>query len=1046
MPNRNVVSLLLRHRFIVMCVAVLLCGIGWWSMLHIARDSFPDITPIRVEVDTEVDGMAAEEIEKLITYPIEQALRGIPNAAQVRSKSKFSLSVVEVLFEPDTDLYWARSQVFQNLGNATLPSGVTPQMAPMDEGSGQIFIYTLTSKKLDNMQLRTLQDYDLKPALRAVPGVADVPMFGGYVKQYQVVLDPARLTNLGLGVTDVISAINANNVSQGGNYLRRGSTQYVIRGIGFVRTLDDIGNITVSNQNGVPIRVRDLATVRLGPEDRQGAVSVNGQGEAVAGIVIKRLGENTAEVIERVKKRLGELQKSLQAGSTLGMDTSDVNVVTIYDQSYLIDQSTHTVIRSLLEGAVLIILLMAVFTSDVRVTLIPICANVFCIVVAFALMKKYNVSANLLSLGGIALSLGMMVDASIMILENCFRHIREEFHPGWTRLEIITEATDEILRPTVLAVLVIICVFVPVLSLKGIEGDLFIPLALAVVYSMFGSLLMAIAVAPCLCYYLLPPQRTDEAGPGKQNAVMRFLQGLYAPPLEWSVRHPFLVMAVATVVLGLSILTFWFTGSEFLPPLEEGNMRLRFTYPPSMSLPYAMDITNRIEKKILATLPEAELVVSYVGRPELGGDPESISNDEVYIRLKPPSEWRAGVTKEQMQDQLRSIFSAMPGTTVQFSQELEMRTDEMISGFNTPITIYVLGEDPEQLESLAQQIKKIASEVPGTADVGIEHLSGVDNLDITPNRATMSRYGASVQNVMDVVNAAVGGGTAGQVYLQNQRFDINVRMRSDVRNAVDPIKRLLVATSGGAKVPLEDVADIHYGLGFDHVDRYNGKRRLVVMADVKGRSVGSVVADIRERINADLKLPGGYSVFYGGQAEEATHAFEALSLAVPAALLVVFLLIYLNFDDLIDTLIVLSTIPLGIAGGTFLLMIMHLHLNVPAYIGFIAKFGIAVQNGMIMVTYMNRLRGEGLTARAAAVKASLVRLRPELLSALIGSIGLVPFLLASGTGATVERPLAAVVIGGVAVSRPIAWFMIPALYAWWKKDPPGATDDGLTEA
>ncbi len=1039
------VELLIRHRLISLSIAVLICAAGFYSLMHIPRDSFPDITPIRVEVDTQVNGLAAEEIEKLVSYPIEQALGGIPHCEQVRSTSKFSLSVVEVRFDPGTNLYWARDQVFQQLGNATLPPGVTPQMAPMDEGTGQVYIYTLTSKKLNNEQLRTLQDFVVKPQLRVVRGVADVPIFGGYVRQYEIVLDPRKLTALGLGIADVNAALQANNQSNGGNYLPHGSMQYVIRGLGLIRTLKDIANIVIANPNGVPIRIKDVGTVRFGREDRQGAVSANGQGEVVAGIVIKRLGENTAAVIRRVKARLAQIQEGFSHGETAGMDTRDVKVVTLYDQSYLIDSSTDTVTKSLILGAIIIIVVQALFLGSLRECVLPILATLFCSLLAIALMRQSGISANLLSLGGIALSLGMMVDATVMIMENVHRHVTEESHPGWSHQVKVAEGTAEVLRPTVLAVLVIIAVFLPVLSLEGIEGQLFIPLALTVVFAMIGSLLMAIAIAPSLCYYFIPENKSGKHG--QPSLAMRAVRGAYEKPLRFAVDNPWIVILGCLAVLALSAWTFRYTGTEFLPPLEENNIRIRMTSPPSISLKYAMKMAQRIQKQIIKEVPVATRVVSYVGRPELGGDPESISNDEIAISLKPPDQWPTGLTKAKILKTLRKMLGHIPGTTVQFSQELEMRTDEMISGFNTPITVYVLGHNPHKLLDTAQKLRDIIATVPGTADVSVEHVTGIDNLDVIPNRKKMALDGVSINNILDVVSGSVGGAIDGQVFIRDEQFNILARVRTDFRNNAKEISRLLVASSTGARVPLSQVAQVKYDVGFDHIDRYNGQRRIVVMSDIKGsRSVGTIVSNIRAKVKQELKLPGGISLHYGGQAEEAKHAFSSMAFAAPAALLIVFLLIYVCFDNVIDTLIVLSSIPLGIAGGTFLLMFLHLHLNVPALIGFIAKFGIAVQNGMIMVTYMNKLvHDEGLSSKDAAIRASMVRLRPELLSALIGSLGLLPFLLASGTGATVEAPLAAVVIGGVAVSRPMAWFLIPSLYGWLKKTPAPAPDASSEE-
>ncbi|MCL5773556.1 MAG: CusA/CzcA family heavy metal efflux RND transporter [Firmicutes bacterium] len=1032
---KKLITIIIRHRVICICIAILILGAGYWASRNIPLDSFPDVTPVRVEVDTEVDGMASQEVEKLITYPIEQALQGIPKVETIRSTSKFSLSVVEVVFKSGADLYWARDQVFQSLGNADLPPNVTPSIAPMAEGTGQVFIYALASKSLNNLQLRTLQDFLVKPQLRVLPGVANVPMFGGFVRQYQVNLNPAKLTSLGLGIDDVINAIKQNNQNVGGNFLARGDTQYIIRGIGFTRNLDDIGNIVISAPKGIPIRVSDVGELKIGPEVRQGAVSMNGGGETVAGIIIKRLGENTAEVIQKVKNRLDEIQNTFSAKGAkfFGIPTSDVRIITLYDQSYLIKQSVQTVTSSLTAGAILVALILLLLVGSFTASFIPIFAMIFCIMTALFFMKVNGISANLLSLGGIALSIGMMVDATVMITENVYRHMLEEEHKNLSHAEIIAIGASEILRPTFFAILVIIAVFLPVLALKGIEGQLFIPLALSVVFSMFGSLLMAVALAPSLCYWLIKSKKKEH---GEPNIIIKILKKLYKSPLEISLKNPWIIAILSFLILAGSIVTLKYTGFEFLPQLEEGNFRLRFAFPPSISLPYAMEVTKRIENKVLHILPEATKVISYVGRPELGGDPESVSNDEVYIQLKPVSQWSPGITKEQMEDKLRKELQGIPGTTVQFSQELEMRTDEMISGFNTPISVYMLGDDPKTLLTFAGKIKDTLHAAGGAVDIEIEHLTGLDNLNIVPYRVKMQRYGINIGNLMDVVQGAVGGTSAGQVFLQNQRSAIQVRVQPEFRTNVDAIGRLLVTSASGISIPLHDIAKISYQTGFDHIDRWNGNRRLVITADVKDRSVLDVVNDAKNKFEKSVKLPPGYSVYWAGEAGEAESAFKNLTAAILAVMLIVFTLVYFCFDNIIDTVIVFFCIPLGIAGGTFLLWLLHLHFNVPAYIGFIANFGIAVQNGMIMVAYMNILRRQGLSAADAAMKGALVRLRPELLSALIGSIGLLPFLVASGTGATVEQPLAAVVIGGVIVSRPMAWFLIPTLYAWLKKDKP----------
>ncbi|MCA1597101.1 MAG: efflux RND transporter permease subunit [Chloroflexi bacterium] len=900
----------LRYRWLTIWVGMLLVGGGILALRSINVDAFPDITPVRVEIDTDAPGLASEEVEKLVTHPLEVAMQGIPRATKITSKSKFAISVVTVYFEDNVDVYWARDQVFQQLSGIPMPPGITPTLGANDTGTGQIFIYALKSDRRSNMELRTLQDWVVTPALKAVPGVADNLSFGGEVKQYQVLIDPDKLRSYGIALDDVTAAIGKNNTNTGGNYLQHGGLQYIVRGIGLVQSIEDIRNIVVTARNGIPIYVGNVATVQLGPEVRQGSVTEDGQGEVVAGITILRLGSNTSDVIQRVKERLKTLAKDLPP---------DVRVETLYDQSVLIKHSITTVRDALIAGEILVVIILFVLLSNFRAAIVA---------------------------------------------------------------------------------------------------------GLAVPLCMLAAVVMAFAIAPALCALLFA------SGHGERpNKLVQWLRGRYEKSLERSVQHPLWIGAIWLIVTVMSLWLFTLTGSEFLPSLDENNVRIRATLPASISLPEATRIALQLER-ILTKNPNVVHAISYVGRATLGGDPESVSNCEISLPLKPPSEWVGAHSKAQLEDQLRQAVSQVPGVEFEFSQELEMRNDELISGFNTPITVFVQGDDIDVMVRKANQIAGILRGVRGATDVAVEQVSGVDDLDIVPDRAAIARYGINVSDVMDVVQSAVGGTAASTFYEGEKQFAIQVRLQPQYRNNAEAIRNLLVTSSSGQKIPLSELAtvDVHQGLG--EIGRLNARRQVAVLADVSGRSVGSIVNEARQKVDAQVHLGQGYSIEWAGMTEELNHAISTLEWAIPASLVLIFILIYACFDSLRDSLVVMTTIPLAIVGGTILLILLGLPLSVPAIIGYIANFGTEVQNGTIMVSFINRWRSHGLTAHDAAVRGATERLRAEILSALIGVLALIPFLVASGVGATVERPLAAVVIGGIALSRPLAWFLLPTLYVW----------------
>jgi len=1017
MINRFLAGVL-RQRLVSLAVGILVIAGGIMAVRSLNIDAFPDITPARVEVDTSATGLASEEVEKLVTHPLEVALQGIPKATKILSTSKFGISVVTVYFEDGTDVYWARDQVFQQLSGVTMPPGVTPSMGPNDTGTGQIFIYAVKSPNRSNMELRTLQDWVITPAMKTVPGVADNLSFGGEVKQYQVLIDPDRLRAYGLGIDDVSTAIGKNNQNSGGNFVQHGGLQYIVRGIGLIQTAEDIGNIVITAKRGVPIYVKNIATVQIGPEVRQGAVTEDGKGEVVAGITILRLGSNTADVITWVKQKLADLKKDLP---------SDVSIVPLYDQSILIVHSVTTVRDALIAGEILVIFILFLLLSNFRAATVSALAVPGCMLVAFMLMWRAGISANLLSLGGLAISIGMMIDASIVITENIYRNVTEDLHTHESFDQAVLRGAQQIGRPVFFAILIVIAAFIPLLALQGIEGRLFVPLALTIIFSMVGSVLMAFVIAPALCAVLL---RSDHPAPA--NRLVRWMRRTYEQNLNRSVQRPWYITVIWLGVTATSLWLFSQTGSEFLPSLDENNFRIRATLPTSISLEAATNISLEMERIILNN-PNVEHAIAYTGRATLGGDPESVSNCEISVPLKPPSQWVGAHSKAELETQLRDSLSKLPGVEFEFSQELEMRNDELISGYNTPITIYVRGDDTRVLLATANQIAATMKGIPGAADVAVPPVAGIDDLDIIPDREAIARYGINVSDVMDVVQSAIGGSQASTLYQGERQFAIQVRLQPQYRNNIETIRNLLVTSSSGQKIPLSSLATVEVRQGLAEIGREDAKRQVAVVADVQGRSVGSIVEDGKRAIAQRVILPTGYTITWGGAVEELQHALNTLFWAVPISLLLIFILVYACFNSMRDSLVVLTTIPLAIIGGTVLLLWLGLPISVPAIIGYIANFGTEVQNGTIMVSFIDRWRKHGLSAREAAVRGATERLRPEILSALIGVIALIPFLMSSGIGATVERPLAAVVIGGIALSRPLAWFLLPTLYVWFDR-------------
>ena len=1011
----NLIAFFYRERLLVAVVSMLIVGGGILALSRMNVDAFPDVTPVQVEIDTEAPGLAPQEVEQLITFPVENVMNGISGVVRVQSISKFGLSVVTVYFSDDIDIYFARQQVFERLSLAKdrIPAGFEPEMGPITTGTGQIYLYEIVGKGKTTQELRTIQDWIVKLQLRTVPGVADVLSFGGEVKQYHVIVNQQALVNYSIPLKSVFEAVQSNNQNTGANFIEHGDDQYIVRGLGLVKNVEDIKNIVLDSRNGTPIRVGDVARVEIGNEIRQGAVTKDGQGEVVTGIVLKRINENTKQVISRIKEKVAEINKALPEG---------VSVVDYYDQSELVDNSIHTVVESLIEGEILVLLILVLLLGAFRSSLITAAAIPFCMLVAFILMWYSGLSANLTSLGGLAISIGMMVDATVVMVENIYRHLEE--HRERSTREAILVAAQEIGRPMFFAILVIIAVFLPVFTLQGIEGKLFKPLAYAVIFSMIGSMLMALCIAPMLCALWLRLKK----GEVRTNPIIRLMKAIYVPVLEWAIAHRFIALAIATGLIVWSVADVFILGSEFLPTIDEGNILVRATMPASISLSRAIEVSSQIEKSF-REFPEVETVVAKIGRAELGGDPESVSNDELYIRLKPKEQWTTAQTKDELVDVMRHRVEGFPGVRFNFSQVIQTRNDELISGINAQIAVKIFGEDQETLRRLADGIRDAISRVRGVEDLAVEQVAGEEHLEIDLDRDKIARYGLNITDVLEVAKIAIGGDEATDVLEGQRRFAIFVRLDESYRNQVEKLNDILIAAPVGGRVPLGQMATFRLSSGESVVSRENSLRRVVVMCNVKGRDIGGFVHDAQALVANEVRTPPGYFITWGGQFENEQQAVRRLLIAIPISLLLVFVLIYSCFNSLRNTLTIIVNIPIALVGSTTFLLISGFPLSVPAIVGFIAVFGVAVQNGMVMVSYINKLRDGGMDLYNAVINGASVRLRAELLSALIGSISLIPFIISSGTGAEIEKPLAIVVVGGL-VTRPIKIVILPMVYEW----------------
>lgn len=1019
----GLVEFALRQRFMILIFSAAILVYGGYSLTRLKLDAFPDVTNIQVQINTEARGLAAEEVEKLITFPIESVMSGLPDVQEVRSISKTGLSVVTVVFDDDVDIYFARQLVLERLQIARerIPDGVgDPEMGPITTGLGQIFRYVLVGKGKSLTELRSINDWIVKFQLRTVPGVTDVLSFGGFTKQYHVLLDPRRLIKFKTSIAEVEEALVANNRNAGGWFIQRGPEQIVVRGVGLVRPneagLSDIGSIVLKAVDGTPVYLRDVASVKLGEEIRQGAVTMNGKGEIVMGVVLQLKGANSNEVISRVHEKMQAIQGSLPPG---------VEIKTIYDQSDLVGKAVETVSDALLEAAILIVIVLFLFLWNVRSALVVLASIPLSLMIAFIMMGWADLSANLQSLAGLAIGIGMMVDGSLVMTENIIRHLAEHKGESHSRLRIVLEAAKEVARPVFFAVLIIIVVFLPLFTLEGVEGKMFSPMALTIAFAMMGSLIVALCIIPALAFMGLGKNVTE-----KDSFLMKHLRRFYRPILGWAVGNRRMVVGISMLSLLVSLATVPFLGTEFVPELNEGSLAIRVTMNPSISIAESKSISGKLERKLLK-YPEVTYAISQIGRPELGGDPEPISNNEIVVGLKPRSEWRSFDSRDDMINKLRTDMLEVPGIKLNFSQPIATRVDELLSGVRAQIAIKLFGDDLGVLQTRAADIEAAIRTIPGATDVQTEQISGEAQLVLTADREKLARYGLNVDQVMTVVRVAIGGEAVGEVIEGQRRFALYLRMAKEFRNDIDSIGRLWVRAPSGAVVPISEVAEIKVIEGPPTISREDALRRIVVQLNVRGRDMGGFVEEAREKIAQSVKLPPGYFIVWGGQFENQQRAQRTLLIVVPIALALIYLLLYLSFNSARNAFLIILNVPFAMIGGIISLAVTGQFLSVPSAVGFIALFGVAVLNGVVMVSYFNQLVRRGVPVDQAVVDGAMLRLRPVLMTATVASLGLIPLLLSSGIGSEVQRPLATVVVGGLISSTALTLLVLPAIYRWF---------------
>jgi len=1034
----------LKNRVIILVLSALVIVWGVFTVRDTPIDAFPDLSENQVLVSADWMGRGPQEIQDQVTYPLETALRGLPKVKEVRSASSFGMSLITVIFEDGVDPYFARQVVNEKVQQAIpqLPRGVQPALGPVSTPMGQVFMYTVESDRHNLAELRTVEDFTIKQQLSAVPGVAEVASIGGYVMQYQVNLDPSLLQSYRITFNQVFGALGANNANIGAKVVEQNGQEFIIRGLGLIQSPDDIKNIVITQNNNVPIYIKDVAAVTAGPDFRRGVLTKSGY-EAAGGIVIQRMGENTLNVIDQVKAKIDEIQPSLPEG---------MRIVPFYDQTDLVKKAVNTLTRALLEEFILVSIIVVAFLGNIRSSLIVTSAIPIGILIALIAMKQIHLSANLMSLGGIAIGIGVMTDAAIVMVENIFRHLAED-RGRRSIIDVTLEAAKEVAAPIFFSITIIIVTFLPVFTMTGTEGKMYTPMAWAKSFAMSGSLLLAFTLVPVLCTFLLRGKIEE-----KDTWIVAKLHQWYVPALKSVLKHSKATIVIAVIIMigGFSLLPL--IGTTFMPALDEGTFLVMPTMLPSVSLTEALEAAKTMDRVIME-IPEIDMSVGKVGRAESAMDPAPISMIETIVTLKPKEQWRPGMTKEAIEQEMMVKLANLPGLNLAFTQPIAGRLSMLTTGVRTELGIKLYGEDLKVLQQKAFDIEKALATVPGVSDLLAERVFGASYLEIQVNREKAARYGLNIADVEDVVELAVGGKTATTTIEGRKRFNVLVRYNRENRETIDAMQNILIPVTGGAAaaksssgmggmgsgtttaaagpatgayVQLGEVAQFQVVDGPSMISSENGVYRMIVQMNTRGRDVVSFVNEANQVIKEKVDLPAGYSIKWTGQYENQQRAKDRLSLVVPAVIVLTFFLLYMTFNSASDAFLILMNIPFSLVGGIVAMYLTGTYMTVAAAVGFIALFGIAVQNGVIMVTYIKHLL-DHRTLEEAIVEGAFTRLRPVMITALVASLGLFPLIFATGTGAEVQRPMATVVVGGLVTSTVLTLIVLPCIYLVWNK-------------
>jgi len=1031
MINRIVVFALM-NRVLVLVLAVVLLGWGAYSFTQLPVEAYPDVMNTQVQVITQWPGHAAEEVEQQITVPLETHLNSVPKVESLRSRSLFGLSVVYLNFDDGVDDYWAREQVLAELQNATLPTGVQPSLSPLASATGEVYRYTLTGAALT--QLKTIEDWTLEREFKSCPGVADVNSFGGTIKQYQVNIDPSKLKAFDVTLKNVTDALAAANANAGGQYLELGSEEYVVRGQGLFQGTDDIGRVAVAVHGGTPVKLSDVAEVIIGYQPRLGKVgwvdgqSTNDHDDAVEGIVLQRRGENPDEVLDQIHKKVDQLNN--------GGLPPGVKIHTFIDRTSLVHTTTHTVEHNLIEGVLLVVAILFLFLGNVRASLIVALTIPFGLFFAFSCMGILHVPANLLSLG--AIDFGVIVNGAVILVENVYRTLaKRPPGPGVTRA--ILSAAAEVQSEIFFTTIIIILAYLPLFTMQSVEKKMFSPMAYTIGLALVGSLIMALLVAPALCYFALRKNLKDN-----ESKVENWLKKVYGRALDWSIANPLPVITFGLGTFALSAVLVPALGTEFLPHLDEGNLWIRATLPTTISYSEAQTIVPKF-RAIMAKYQPVRLVVSQLGRPDDGTDPSGFNNAEFLVDLKPYDEWKEFKNKDALIKTLNDELSQTPGVSFNFSQNIEDNVEEAVTGVKGELAVKVFGDDLNVLEKKAGEIQDVLAKVPGIVDLTTFTETGEPQVTVNIDRAKVARYGISVQDVQDVVQTAIGGNAVTQVLDGERRFDVVARLKPSDRSTVDEIKNIEVSTPDGQRIPLAQLADVKMVRGASFVYREANHRFIAIKFGVRGRDLGGAIEEAENKVRRDVSLPNGYSTVWGGEFESMQRAEARLMLIAPVTLLMIFMVLYILFNNVLRALIVMISVPMSLAGSIFALYFTGFHLSVSAAVGMIALFGVAVQNGVIMVSYFDHLRQDQSKGfHEAILEGARTRLRPVLMTALLATIGLVPAALSTGIGSDTQKPIAIVIIGGLMYGVMTGTlFVLPVLYSLVAKPmkrPLGTTD------